>query len=572
MMIVLSRVVLVQLLVGLLAAAVGPAQACTTILVGRSATADGSVLMATSCDGGIMGRVYVLPAAEYPQDTSVPMFFDFPAPTTWQEHLERTKRRATPVAQLPIERTCRCVLVAGHLADSVTGGMNEHGVSMGIEYMGMKPVLANEKGQVSTCSSHWTTSLIANGLMRAKTAREAIRLMGAMAEKHGFTYYWAPAAACAIPVVDRQEAWIMEIFGPGRDWTPESGKPGAVWCAQRVPDGEATCNANRSRIGRVDLGNPNDFLASPNVHSLAEELGLWKRGEPFVWHDVYGAVGERGNSLREWAALNALAPSLRLQATGDAAKDRYPFSVKPDGKVHVRTLTGVMRNCYEGTKFDVTGHPAFRPGGKLSPLARPLGSRDLFDLVGVQAERCISTETSGYVYVSQVRDGLPAPIAGCMWLTLGPAATSCFAPVYCGTSEIAESWSRPPDFTRIARTQVQWKFQLVEDLAGMKYQEAIEDVRKVFRPAEERFLTLQSRFEDAAVRVWKERGAAAAEQFVTEYSNSCLENVDRAYGELVEFLMFQYLYSYAKVAPPTLPQIGTVVVPAIPDSGGRSTR
>jgi len=51
-----------------------------------------------------------------------------------------------------------------------------------------------------------------------------------------------------------------------------------------------------------------------------------------------------------------------------------------------------------------------------------------------------------------------------------------------------------------------------------------------------------------------------------------LENVDTAYGELVEFLTFKYLYSYAKVAPPTLPQVGTVAVPAIPDGGGRSAR
>jgi dipeptidase len=492
------------------------------------------------------------------------MFYDFPAPSTWQEHLDRVKRGYKPVGHLPIERTYRCILVAGHLADSITGGINEHGVSMGIEFMDMRPELANRKGKVSTCSNHWTTSLIANGMMRAKTAREAIRLMGAMAEKYGFTYYWAPSAGCALPVVDRKEAWIMEIFGPGKDWTPGSEKAGAVWCAQRVPDGEATCNANRSRIGTVDIGNPNDFLASPNIFTLAEELKLWHRGEPFVWHEVYGAAGGRGNSLREWAALHTLAPSHNLQATGDPKKDRYPFSVKPDRKVNVQALTALMRDCYQGTPFDVTRHPAFRPGGKPSPLARPLGSRDLFDLVGIQPERCISTESSGYVYVSQVRDKLPAPVAGCLWLTLGPAATSCFVPVYGGTREITGSWSKVPNFTRISRSQVQWKFQLVEDLTGLKYQEAIKDVRQVFGPAEERFLKLQPEIEEAVLRVWQDHGAAVAEQYVTAYSNSCLEKVDEAYGELVDFLMFKYLYSYAKAAPPSLPQMGTVAIPALP--------
>lgn len=559
-----SRFALVFILAVALAWISEYAHACTTILVGKAATADGSVLMATSCDGNIMGRVYVVLAKRYPDDAKVPMFYDFPAPSTWQEYLDQKKHRDTLVGHLAVEQTYRCILAAGHFADSVTGGINEHGVSMGIEYMGMKPELVCRNGVVSTCSSHWTTSLIANGLMRTKTARDAIRLMGAMAEQYGFTYYWAPSAGCAIPIVDKREAWIMEIFGPGRDWTPGCGKPGVAWCAQRVPDGEVTCNANRSRIGEVDLSDTDHFMASPNIHSLAEELGLWQRGTPFVWSEVYGVAGTRANSLREWAALNRLAPSLRLKATGDPKKDRYPFSVKPDTEVGVRALTTVMRDCYEGTEFDVTEHPAFNPRGKKSPLARPFGSRDLFNLVGIRPERCIGTESSGYVYVSQIRDWLPAPISGCMWFTLGPAVTSCFTPVYSGATEITDSWSRPPDFTKIDRTQVQWEFQLIEDLASLKYQEAIKDVRGVFEPAEARLLTLQPEFEEAAVRVFNKDGAAGAERFVTEYTNTCLEDVDGMYGELVDHLMFKYLYSYSNAAPPALPKVPTFTIPARP--------
>jgi len=560
----LRKLVSFLVCVGLVAPTCESTRACTTILVGKAVTTDGSVLMATSCDGGIMGHVYVVPAKKYPKGTKLPMFYDCPAPSTWEKHVEQLKNGYTCVGNLPVEQTYRCVLAAGHFADSVTGGINEHGLSMGIEYMGMKPDLVSRKGIVSTCSNHWTTSLIANGLMRAKTAREAIRLMGSMAQRYGFTYYWAPAAGCAIPVVDEKEAWIMEIFGPGKQWVPGCGKPGAVWCAQRVPDGEVTCNANRSRIGEVDLDNSDRFMSSPNIYSLAEELGLWKPGKPFIWHQVYGTVGRRGNSLREWAALNRLAPSRGLKATGDPEKDRYPFSVKPDGKVSVQALISVMRDCYRGTKFDVTEHPSFNPGGKKSPLARPVGSRDLLNLLGIQPERCIGTETSGYVYVSQVRSWLPEPVSGCMWLTPGPAFTSCFAPVYSGVTEITGSWSRRPNFTRIDRTQVQWKFQLVEDLSGLKYQEAIEDVRGVVEPAERRFMTIQPEFEDAAARVSKKYGPARAERFVKEYTNSCLKQVEDAYGQLVDYLMFKYLYSYSRAAPAKLPVVGTPAIPALP--------
>lgn len=540
-------------------------ESCTTILVGKAATVDGSVLMATSCDGNIMGRAYVLPARVYPEDTRIQMYYDFPPPATWKAHEDQVKNGYTPVGHLPIEQNYRCILAAGHLADSTTGGINEHGLSLGIEYMGMKPELINRAGIVSTCSNHWTTSLIANGLMRAKTAREAIRLMGSMVETYGFTYYWAPEASCAIPVVDKNEAWMMEIFGPGGDWTPESSKPGAVWCAQRVPDGKVTCNANRSRIGAVDPSNPDLFMMSPNIYSLAEELGLWQPGSPFIWYEVYGVVGDRGNSLREWAALNSLAPSLRLEATGDPQRDRYPFSVEPDRGVSVQALASIMRDDYQGTPFDITEHPAFNPGGKKSSLARPFGSRDLFDLVGIKPERCIGSETSGYVYISQIRNWLPDPISACMWFTLGPSFTSCFAPIYSGATKLPDSWSRTPHFTQIDRTQIQWKFQLVENLAGLKYQEAIKDVRAVFEPAEEQFLALQPEFENAAVRAFSEHGAECAEQFVTAYTHSCLEAVDNAYGELVDYLMLKYLYSYADIAPPKRPEIGKPTIPVLPE-------
>ena len=77
-----------------------------------------------------------------------------------------------------------------------TGGLNEYGVSIGIEFLPMRDGLACDKGCVGPNSNHWTTSLIANGLLRAKTAREAIRLIGAMVEEYGFLYYRASQRGC----------------------------------------------------------------------------------------------------------------------------------------------------------------------------------------------------------------------------------------------------------------------------------------------------------------------------------------------------------------------------------------
>jgi hypothetical protein len=105
---------------------------------------------------------------------------------------------------------------------------------------------------------------------------------------------------------------------------------------------------------------------------------------------------------------------------------------------------------------------------------------------------------------------------------------------------------------------------LVEDLAGLRYQDAIKDVRGVFQPAEDRFLKLQPRFEESAVRVFNALGRARAEEFVTEYSGACLEAVDKASGELVDYLMFKYLYSYSSTAPPKLPVVAAPRIPLTP--------
>ena len=539
---------------------------CSTILVGKKATYDGSVLMSSSCDGDIMGLIYVMPAQKYPQGTKLPMYWNLPRPKTHQEYLSNLRKGYDLVGYLPVEETYRSIILAGNVENMTTGGMNEHGLSIAIEFLPMRPGLACTRGVVGPNSNHWTTSLIANGLMRARTARQAIRIIGAMVEQYGFQYYRAPHAGVALPIADDKEAWLMEIFGPGQAWTANSGKPGGVWCAQRIPDGEIGCSANRSCIGKVDLKNPDMFMTSPNIHSLAEELGIWKRSDPFVWHDVYGGPGSSYNSLREWRALSLAAPSLSLQVTGDPLVDRYPFSVKPDRPLNVQRLMAIMRDGYEGTKFDLTEHPSFNSQGKKSPLARPWGPTELFDLLDIEPKRALCTPTSGYVFVAQLRDWLPDTFGNCLWFAYGPAYTSCFVPIYAGATDLPNTWDQAPDYTRISRNQVQWNFRLVFSLANnLRYQDAIQDIQQVFSPAEAAFYKIQKYVERTAAEVLRKEGAGGVERFLNAYAEHCLTQVGYAYKELVDYLMFMYLVDHSEVAPPKLPAISAPVIPAVPD-------
>ncbi|UCF14314.1 MAG: C69 family dipeptidase [Phycisphaerales bacterium] len=546
----------------------GEAFACSTILVGKKATSDGSVLMSHSCDGDIMGLIYVMPAQKYPPGTGLPMYWNLPRPKTHREYLANLRKGYDHVGYLLVEQTYRSIILAGNVENMTTGGLNEHGLNIAIEFLPMRSGLACKRGVVGPNSNHWTTSLIANGLMRAKTARQTIRLIGGMVERYGFQYYRAPHAGVALPIADDKEAWLMEIFGPGPEWTAGSDKPGGVWCAQRVPDGQVGCSANRSRIGKVDLANSDMFMASANIYSLAEELGFWKKGEPFVWHDVYGGRGGAYSTLREWRALSLIAPWLDLQPPDDPTVDRYPFSVKPDKPLTVQRLMAIMRDGYEGTRFDLTEHRAFNPDGKKSPLARPWGPAELFDLLDIKPQRALCTPTSGYVFVSQLRDWLPDSFGNCLWFAYGPAYASCFVPVYAGVTDLPDSWDLGPDYTRIRRDQTAWNFRLVFSLANnVRYQDAMRDIRQVFGRAEDAFLKIQAKVERTAAEVAAKEDARGVERFLNAYADHCLKQVGYGYHELVDYLMFRYLVDHWEVAPPKLPVIGAPAIPATPAGG-----
>ena len=105
-------------------------------------------------------------------------------------------------------------------------------------------------------------------------------MMGDLAVKYGYGH---TDTGEMLSVSDPNEAWIFEIMPVGTLWTRESGQPGAVWCAQRIPDDHVSVCPNESRIGEIDLKNNDYFMASPNVVSFAIEQKFYdaKSGKPF---------------------------------------------------------------------------------------------------------------------------------------------------------------------------------------------------------------------------------------------------------------------------------------------------
>lgn len=140
-------------------------------------------------------------------------------------------------------------------------------------------------------------------------------------------------------------------------WTPKSSTPGAIWCAQRIPDDHVSVCPNESRIGEIDLDNPDYFLASLNVISFAEKKGYYdpKSGVPFNWKKAYSPSeysvnSSRGTRARMWRFFDLAAPFQKISP--DTPNMELPFSVKPDKNLSVKDIMNLTRDKYQGTKFD----------------------------------------------------------------------------------------------------------------------------------------------------------------------------------------------------------------------------
>lgn len=280
---------------------------CTSIAVGRLATTDGSVFTSHTCDGVSHSWVSIEKAADHPRGAMTPIYKG-----TRKNFFRGDTTGVKIVGEVPQVAHTYAYLNTGYPS------LNEKQVAIGETTFSGPDTLRNYG------SMFVVEELCRLALERCDNARDAVILMGSLGEKYGY----ADGGEC-LTVADKNEVWFFEILGCGR------GKKGAVWAAQRVPDGEVAVSANIPRIGRLRRGDP-DFLCSDNVESVARTYNLWDGEGEFIFWKAFNAAYGNGRNFREreWFIFNTLAPSLQLSF--DAPE--LPFSVKPDTLVDVRTL------------------------------------------------------------------------------------------------------------------------------------------------------------------------------------------------------------------------------------------
>jgi len=480
--------------------------ACTSLLVTKGASANGSTMITYTCDGEFHPRLEYLPAADHNPTDSLPI-------EEWRGGIRGW------VKQVP------------HTY-AVIGLMNEHQLAIGETTFDGRKELENPDGLLE----YWDLMILA--LQRAKTAREAIKVITDLVDQYGYR-----STGESISLADPKEAWILEIIGPG-----PKGK-GAEWVAMRVPDGYIACHANKARIGEFPLNDPRNCLHSNNVISFAVEKGYYdlKSGKKFRFCDAYCPADPKKLKYcetRVWSIFRRAAPSQKFSPDyhrGVPGADPYPLWIKPDKRLSLADVFALMRDHYEGTPYDMT------KGIDAGPYASPNRWRPItwvVDSVEYGWERPISTQQTAFSFVSQSREGLPDPIGGIFWYGLDDTYSSCYTPFYCGVNQIPKSFT-VGELQKFSWGSAWWIFNFVSNIANLKYCYMMPEVLAVQKNVEGTSLSLQPTVEKVASNLYVTNPNLAV-RYLSEYCVARAEQMTQRWQELGEHLMTKYNDGYVQ--------------------------
>jgi dipeptidase len=493
-------------------------EACTVIMVGREASADGSVMSTHAADCGVCDFTWHhVPAADHKPGT-MRKLYHIDQIRTWppSEGLkwDMILKDFTGVEIPQVPHT-----YGYH--HSVFGYMNDQQLAIAESTIGNVRKLSNR----TPTPTMNITMLTLLAMERCRTAREAIKLMGALAEEHGYGYH---DGGEMLAVSDPKEIWVFEIVPVGPLWTPKSGKPGAVWCAERVPDDQVSVCPNESRIDEIDVGNPDFFMASAHAVSFAVENGLYdpKGGKPFSWKRAYSpsegsAVSTEGRRSRMWRFFDLVAPSRKFKP--ETPNMDFPFSVKPDVKLSARDVMALTRDKSQGTEFDPVR------GLRGGPFQNP----NYF-----KGTRLISVPNVEYTTLTQCRSWLPDPVGGIVWVALGAQDTSCYIPFYAGATELPKSFGIGDHFV-LNRDSARWAFDYVDFHVQVAYNAAIEDVKAAQKTWEDGALDRIPEIDARAAELYKKKPKEAL-RYLTGYCLNNAANVIGAWWKLGDDLWVKY--------------------------------
>jgi len=279
------------------------------IYVGKNLTADGSVFLAGYGDEPSSHCIEIVPAREWPPGAMRKVGASAEA------------RYPGELIEIPeISHTAKFITVhyssfSGFPAPLTNGGLNEHHVAARDVWSPSRDELRKMTPRPQRGLNYSDLSRLV--MERARTAREAAKLVGELVDRYGYATYGGNSHLFA----DRDEGWILIEFAGGK----------GLWVAGRLGPDEIRVS-RPGYIGEVplDYAKRNDFMGSSNLVSFAIEQGWYdpKLEQPFNVNSIYGdgqmrhqAVADMEKQLKNLAGRITLKNVIAAVRNPDLTRD-----------------------------------------------------------------------------------------------------------------------------------------------------------------------------------------------------------------------------------------------------------
>ncbi|HLP46053.1 MAG TPA: C69 family dipeptidase [Candidatus Kapabacteria bacterium] len=467
---------------------------CTTMIVGKNATVDGSVIVAHSDDDVADERVIFVPGGKQTKGAKRNVYYDNCSlepntdynSTNIRRYIGEDRGPGYNTKDYPNSNSLGEITLdfLGKILDNPPketysyfdgnyGIMNEHGLMIGECTCGAKIHPDPEKNK----RIFYSAELSRVALETCKTAFDAVKVIAYLIKEYG--YY---GTGETLLLGDAGEAWVMEMCGYILKNDKEIEKKAGLWVAQRVPDDHFFVAANQFRIrdiyqdkedkkklnptelyfesiepenhktSIVSKKNTDKIYYSANLFTVCEAMG-WKEDKASRQLDWVSTVsnGEYGHpyySLRRvWRAFSKVNPSLHLSPKVQNGYTRqYPFSIplptdptmpgstEPVKKLSILDIAAVYRDHYEGTEFDLTVGTAAGPFGNPVRYDINADQGDTFNLNTYTPqgawERSICIYRCGTLWLNQAKK-VNDEVVGISWIGLDRPSANCLMPFYC---------------------------------------------------------------------------------------------------------------------------------------------
>ncbi len=421
--------------------------ACTTILVGKNASYDGSTLVARNDDCGadnftVKKFVYITPEEQSTTYKSVLSHVTIELPPNPMGFT------ATPNVIPGKGVWAACGINKANVSMSATETITSNALVLGadpmVEYEAATDKAPEKIGGIGE------EDMVYIVLPYIHSAREGVERLGALLEKYG-TY-----EKNGIAFQDVNEIWWLDTIG------------GHHWIARRVPDNVYMVIANQFGTDSFDLQDAlttkENCMCSPDLKEFIEENHLDVHLDGiFNPRDVFGSHEDSDhiyNTPRVWSALRILNPLTTVWDGPDAdylpADDDLPCSMVPEKKITIEDVKYVLSSHFQGTPYD----PYKRHG----------------DLSMKGAYRAIGVNRTTSMSVTQLRPYMPKEYMAIEWICFASNVFNVLIPFYTNVDTIPHYLSGTTK--DVSTDNFYWNCRLIAAMTDAAYSRALIHVER----------------------------------------------------------------------------------------------